>query len=119
MPTIDAVGAGREQRRRVVVRADPAGGLEPRGRGGLGDGAHELRADAAGARAVQVDEVDAARARVGEAPRELDRLARALDDLVVVALVQPHGALAEHVDGGDHLDRLREPFGEHGAMLTC
>ena len=54
--------------------------------------------------------MDAARARRGAAPRERDRLAGALDDLVVVTLVEAHGALAEHVDGGDHLDRLLEPF---------
>ena len=63
--------------------------------------------DAAGAGAVQVDEVDAARAGGREAARELDRVAGPLDDVVVVSLVQAHGALAEHVDGRDHLDRRR------------
>ena len=65
--------------------------------------------DAPRARAVEVDEVDPPRARLREAPRERDGLARALDHFVVVALVQPDGALAEHVHGRDHLDRLREP----------
>ena len=50
-------------------------------------------------------------ARRGEAPRERDRVAGALDDLVVVAPVEAHGALAEHVDGRYHLDRSVEPFG--------
>ena len=108
MPTIDAVGAGLEQRRGVVERADAARGLEraparrPRRRA-----RDELGPDAPGARAVEVDEVDPPRARRREAPRERDRVAGALDDVVVVALVEPHGALAEHVHGGDHLDRLR------------
>ena len=61
-----------------------------------------------------------ARARRGEAPRELDRLAGALDDVVVVALVEADGALAEHVDGRDHLDRPASSHSDqHGAMLTC
>jgi hypothetical protein len=33
--------------------------------------------------------------------------------------VQPHSALAEHVHGRDHLDRLSEPLGKHAPMLTC
>ena len=105
-------------------RADAAGCLQQRGYGGLRDDADELGADTPGARAVEVDEVDAVCAGVGEASRECDRLARALDDVVVVALVQTHGALAEHVHRRDHLDRLCEPHRElgvwnHGAMLTC
>ena len=70
------------------------------------------------ARAVEVDEVDAVCAGVGEPARERGRLAGPLDDLVVVALVQAHGALAEHVHGRNHLDRLCEPRSselDHGA----
>ena len=81
-----------------------------RGRGGVGDGADELGPDAARARAVEVDEVDARARRPRRSARERDRLARPLDDLVVVSLVEPHRALAEHVHGGDHLDRVREPL---------
>ena len=115
----DAVGAGVEQGSRVLERADPAGGLQ-RGRGDrLGDEPDELRADAPGARAVEVDEVDARRARRREAPGQLDGVAGALDDLVVVPLMQADGALAEHVDGRDHLDRRVEPPCQHAAMLTC
>ena len=66
----------------------------------------------AGARAVEIDEMDRARAPAcREAHGELDRVAGRLDDLVVVAPVEAHGALAEHVDGGYHLDRGLEPFG--------
>ena len=70
---------------------------------------HELGADAAAAGAVEVDEVDPACAGRGEARRERDRVARALDDVVVDSAVQPHGVVAEHVDGRDDLDRSGEP----------
>ena len=70
----------------------------------------ELGPDAARARAVEVDEVDArARPPRRSARASATGLAGALDDLVVVALVEPDGLLAEDVDGRDHLDRLLEP----------
>ena len=46
----------------------------------------------------------AARAGIDPAARERDRVGGALDDVVVVAAMQPHGLFAEHVDGRDHLD---------------
>ena len=79
-----------------------------------GDGRDELGANAPGARAVEVDEVDRAARPPRRSARERDGLARPLDDLVVGALVQPDGAAAEHVDGRDHLDRLCDT-----SMLPC
>ena len=78
---------------------------------------------AAGARRIHLVDLDGARA--GRVRPELVRLVeeavaparlqasggiRSLDDLVVSSLVQPDRSLAEHVDGGDHLDRCCEPF---------
>ena len=54
--------------------------------------------------AVEVDEVHTARAGFHPAAGERDRVGRALDDVCVVAPVEAHGFLAEHVDGWDHLD---------------
>ena len=49
----------------------------------------------------------------------VDRIVGALDDVVVVAVVQAHGLLAEHVDGGDHLDRsARTTCAAHVSVLT-
>ena len=91
---------------------------------GVGDGcrgqrADELRPDPAGARAVEVDDVQERRARGGEARAELDRIARAGDDLVELAA----GAAAPP------RPRRRRPPGSAGsrrasvshcaAMLTC
>ena len=39
-----------------------------------------------------------------------------VQDGVVVAALEPNGALAEHVHGRNHLDRLLEP---HVRMLAC
>ena len=58
----------------------------------------------------------AASAGVDPAAGERDRVGGPLDDGVVVAAMQAHGLFAEHVDGRDHLDGVREP---HVSMLTC
>ena len=58
-------------------------------------------------------------ARLRERGGELHRVARPLDHLVVVSPVKAHGALAEHVDGRDHLDGRAEPLRQHATMLTC
>ena len=79
----------------------------------------ELGPHAPGARAVEVDEVHPARARLDPAAGERDRVGGALDDLVVVAAMQAHGLFAEHVDGRDHLDGLpREPHVFYVTVLT-
>jgi hypothetical protein len=44
-----------------------------------------------------------------ERARELDRIARPLDDLRIVASLQPDGSVAEHVDGRDNLERAVFP----------
>ena len=44
-------------------------------------------------------------AGLGEGPRECNRVTGPRDHGVVGTLVEPHRAPAEHVDGGDHLDR--------------
>ena len=59
--------------------------------------------------AVEVDEVDAPRARVSPLPRQPGRIVGTCDHVVVVALAQAHDPVAEHVDGGDHLDRAVQP----------
>ena len=85
----------------------------------LGDRRDELGPRPARARAVEVDEVDPSRARRRPSARaSADGLAGALDDVVVVALVQPDGLLAEDVDGRDHLDPLLEPHVRHVSVLT-
>ena len=55
------------------------------------------------------------------APGEGRGIIRPLDDRVVVPLVEPDRFLAEHVDGGDHLDRPVEPLelDVHDFMLAC
>ena len=106
----DAVGARREQRRGVLDASGCRRRPGARRRGGSATArtsSGRTRPERAPSRSTRWI---APRARLGEAPRERDRLARPLDDVVVVALVQPHRALAEHVHGGDHLDRLREPL---------
>ncbi len=57
----------------------------------------------------------------GPAPGEGCGIIRSLDDRVVVSLVEPHRLLAQHVDGGNHLDRSREPLelASHDFMLAC
>ena len=55
--------------------------------------------------------MDARGSRCREPHGKLDRVSGGLDDVVVVAAMQAHGALAEHVDGGYHFDRGFEPFG--------
>ena len=54
--------------------------------------------------------MDAQGARLGERPGQRDRVAGPLDHLVVRSLVQPHGALAEDVHRGDHLDLEVKPL---------
>ena len=72
----------------------------------VGDRAHELgRGRGRSARRRGRRDGSARAPAAANAPRERDRVAGALDDVVVVAPVEAHGALAEHVDGGDHLDR--------------
>ncbi len=105
----DPVGACVEQGEGVLERADPAGGLQARGGRGAGDPAYELGPRTAAASAVEVDEVDPTRPLRRESPRERNRVARALDDLVVVTLVEAHRALAEDIHGRYHFDRGREP----------
>src|SRR5262249_40995244 len=83
---------------------DPAGGLEMSGGDRVGDRAHELRPDTAGAGAVEVDEVDTASAELREAAGEGDRVPCPLDHVLVGALMEPDGALAEHVDSPAHAD---------------
>jgi hypothetical protein len=60
--------------------------------------------------------VDPLRAQSRPVEREVDGILGALDDLVVVALAQPDGGVAEHVHGGDDVDRQVEP---HVRMLAC
>ena len=112
----DAVGAGRRaararrrasgcRRRPARARARPRrrrAGRAPAGRG-------PTRAPSRSTRWIR------ARPCRREPPRERDRLARPLDDLVVVSLVQAHGALAEHVDGGD---RPRSAASSHSASTS-
>ena len=83
------------------------------------DAVSGVRPHAAGARPVEVDEVDVGGARLGEGAREVDRVAGPGDDLVVGTLVESDRPLAEHVDGRDHLDRRLQPLFQHAPMLTC
>ena len=55
--------------------------------------------------------MDTPGSRRREPDGKLDRVARGLDDVVVVATMKAHGALAEHVYGRYHFDRGFEPFG--------
>ena len=47
---------------------------------------------------------------------QVDRILRALDDLVVVAFAKAHSPVAEDVHRRDHFDRKVEP---HDRMLAC
>ena len=106
----DAVGPGVEKRAGVFERADAARGLEAGGRDHRGDPAHEVGARAAAAGAVEVDQVDPRGACRSELGRERNRVARLVDDTVVVSPVKADGAFAEDVHGGYHLDRGSEPI---------
>src|SRR5262249_21141673 len=105
---------GVEQRPRVVDAADPTRGLHRRTE--PGHRADELWANAAAARAVEVDEVDAAGAEVGAPTRARDNGGGAVDAGLIVAPLEADRVRAEHVDSRYHLDRLREP---HAHMLAC
>jgi hypothetical protein len=54
--------------------------------------------------------MDPGSASGSEPTGERDGISGAVDDLVVVALVEAHGALGEDVHGWYHLDRCLEPF---------
>ena len=62
--------------------------------------------------------MDSGRAGGHPSPRERKRITGALDDLVVVALVQANGAVAEHVDGRYHFDSRSEPLSQHVTMIA-
>ena len=72
---------------------------------------HDDRADETRARAVEVDNVDPARACGCETSGELGRLA-VFGHTGVVALLEADGFPAEQVDRGDYLHLLR-------VMLVC
>ena len=106
-PDHHAVRADVEQRSRIVERADPTGRLH--GHAERRDLPNQLRAEGTAAGAVEVNEVEPPRARLDPARGERDRIASALDHVLVATPLEPHGAVTEDVDGGDHLDREVEP----------
>ena len=88
----------------ILERADPARRLQRHRRDRRRHLADELGTHTSRAGTVEVDEMHAARAGVDPAARERHRVGGPLDDGVVVAAMQAHGLLAEHVDGRNHLD---------------
>ncbi len=82
-----------------------------------GDRGDELGAHPARPRAVEVDQVDPPGAGGDPAAGERHGIVGALHDRVVVAAVQPHGFVAEHVDGGNHLDAGTRTTCEHVSVL--
>ena len=94
----DAVGTGGERRRDRVVRAVAAAHLKRQASRG-GDSLDEVERRHAAEGAVEVDEVESARALVAEPPCELDRVAALDRHRLPAPLREPHDTPFEHVDG--------------------
>jgi TrpR-related protein YerC/YecD len=104
-PDNDARGASAEELLGVGQGADPAGSLQLRGSGRLGETGDNVWPDPAAAGAVQVDDVNQSGPRGRESPHQLLRL-RPRRDAAEVSLLEPYGILAEQVDSGKHLEGL-------------
>ena len=98
-----AIGTGIERRRDRVDRAIAAADLERQAAGG-GDPLDEIERGYSAERTVEVDEVEATRALVAEAPSELDRVAALDRDGLSPALGEPDDASFEDVDGRDDFE---------------
>ena len=99
----DPIGARGERRRDRIERAVPTADLEwkPAGRR---DPLDELERRRAAERAVEVDEVEAARTLVAEPAGELDGIAPLDRDRLASALRKPHDPSLEHVDRGKNIE---------------
>ena len=103
VPDHDPVRARGERRGDRIERAVATADLEWQA-AGRRDPLDELERRRAAERAVEVDEVEAARTFVAEAPRELDGIAALDRDRLAPPLRKPHDPSLEDVDRGRHLE---------------
>ena len=92
--------------------ADPAGRLQVRGSSRLGETGDDVWPDPGAAGAVEVDDMNQSRTRLRESPHQFLRM-RPRRHAAEVPLLEPHGLLAEQIDGGKNL----ECFFCHVSML--
>ena len=103
------VGACLKQRRGIGKGADATRCLKFHPADCGGHSRDDLGPHSAGACAIKVDKVYAARTSVGPGRGKRNRVSGVSNDSVVVALVQSNGGGAEHVDCRNDLDWPIEP----------